>query len=65
MGVAVRTRQGAVSRPTSVCNASVRFKDFGGIGLLLGDKLLQPCDLADFLVDESFLLLVTVDCKSS
>ena len=65
MGMTVGSRWYSVSRPTSVCNTSVRFEGLSGIGLLLGNKLPQACDLPDFFVDEHFFLFVTVDCEPS
>ena len=60
--MAVDARWGTVGRPSSVCNACVVVEDFGEVGLLCGDQLLELDNLANLLECENFLLLVAVDC---
>ena len=53
-----------MSCPASVCNASMGVKDFGHIGLRVGNELLELGHLAHLLECKDLVLLVTVDSQT-
>lgn len=62
--VAVDAAGLAVGGPPGVCNTSMVVEDFGQIGVLCGDELLQLGDLANLFVCEDLIPLITVNCKT-
>ena len=62
--MAIETRWFAVSGPPSVCDASVRIKDFLHVDVALLDELSELGDLANLLEGENLILLVAIDCQT-
>ena len=44
-----------------MCNTGVRIKDLSQIWFLLFDKLLKLGNLANLLIGEDFILLITIN----
>jgi hypothetical protein len=53
-----------VSRPTSVCNASMGVEGLGHVDARFGNELLELCNLAHLLERKHLILLVTIDCET-
>jgi hypothetical protein len=62
--MAVLARWGTVGCPAGVCNTAVRIEDLLEIWLGLLNELLQLGNLANLLVCEDLILLVSINTKT-